>query len=480
MRYKLRSSSKSTAKSPGSPTPSPGISPAGTEGSSSSSSSGGGSSLAESNAAAEALAVACTEAANNEMSVSFGSPSGGPSTSKQAYLSLSPPQGNNSDLEMTPLMNDDGVTPPKRQRIVRRRMKSTHNKQMSSASASVTLSKCTITDIPQEVILYIAQFLDSNSLLSLFQSCRWFHSLLVECNPFWKTLCAKEELSNYHCLLTDDESSASGGPSRLGWANTPLHITPPTDYPHWRRVFMKGLKMRKNIWQSNYEGWRIYANSNVPVVKLGPDLDLNEVKKEMGDFPKLSENDDLKIDWDDKHLVVFHFFRGEGESCIIRLWDISEEPRFLYHVNKGLECITDKVSVINDHVVIVPSWPLEARAVVMTLDIKNEMREVGKFLFEAEELQHAIDSQWEHTQLRVIKNTAMVVCRCPNWMIIVVELPSCRLLYEESLAHISNQFDCQQIRSYKQTAMILFARKHNENYNYLVTVDINGKETKVS
>lgn len=359
-------------------------------------------------------------------------------------------------------------------------MKSTHKLASSSAQPpGPAPSRCAITDIPQEVILYIAQFLDSNSLLALFQSCRWFHGLLVECNPFWKTLCTKEELSNYQCLLTDDESSAGGGPSRLGWANQALHCTPPADYPHWRRVFMKGLKMRKNIWQSNYEGWRIYANSNVPVVKLGPELDLNKVKQEMGEFQKLSENDDLKIDWDDRHLVVFHFFRGEGESCMIRLWDISEEPKFLYDVQKGLECITDKVSVINDHVVIVPSWPLEARAVVMTLDIKNQMREVGKFLFESEELQSAIDSQWEHTQLRVIKNTAMVVCRCPNWMIIVVELPSCRLLYEESLAHISNSFDCQQIRSYKQTAMILFARKHNENFNYLVTVDIDGKDTKV-
>ena len=24
----------------------------------------------------------------------------------------------------------------------------------------------------------------------------------------------------------------------------------------------------------------------------------------------------------EQHLVLFHFFRGEGESCTIRLWDI--------------------------------------------------------------------------------------------------------------------------------------------------------------
>ena len=148
------------------------------------------------------------------------------------------------------------------------------------------------------------------------------------------------------------------------------------------------------------------------MAKLTPDLDLNEVKKDMGDFAKLSVNDDLKIDWDDKQLVVFHFFRSEGESCTIRVWDIENEPKFVYAVEKGIECITDKVFVYDGHVVIVPSWPLSARAVVMTLSISDRMSEVGKFLFKDGPTQDAIDENWEHTQLRVVKDKAMVVCRC--------------------------------------------------------------------
>ncbi len=65
--------------------------------------------------------------------------------------------------------------------------------------------------------------------------------------------------------------------------------------------------------------------------------------------------------------------------------------------------------MVNDHVAIVPSWPLEAKAIVMTLDINNDMAEVGKFIFEDRDRQNALDEQWEHTQLRVIKNEAMVV-----------------------------------------------------------------------
>ena len=102
----------------------------------------------------------------------------------------------------------------------------------------------------------------------------------------------------------------------------------------------------------SFLGWRIYANTRNPVVKLTPDLDLNEVKQEMGDFAKLSVNDDLKIDWDDKKLVVFHFFRNEGETCTIRVWDIENEPRFEYFIDKGTEYITDKVFVHDGHIVV--------------------------------------------------------------------------------------------------------------------------------
>ena len=42
-------------------------------------------------------------------------------------------------------------------------------------------------------------------------------------------------------------------------------------------------------------------------------LKRNVIFQKMMNYPKLSVNDDLKIDWDDHHLVVFHFFRGDGK-----------------------------------------------------------------------------------------------------------------------------------------------------------------------
>lgn len=42
--------------------------------------------------------------------------------------------------------------------------------------------------------------------------------------------------------------------------------------------------------------------------------DVFKVLKGMGQLTKLSYNDDIKIDWDEKHLVVFHFFRTNVEN----------------------------------------------------------------------------------------------------------------------------------------------------------------------
>jgi len=342
-----------------------------------------------------------------------------------------------------------------------------------------SVSSTTILSLDLDVVLHLAKYLDGSTLISLYRSCHYFYDMLRHSGTFWKFVCTREELANYETLAGDRENETLEDLNKIGWAGKPMRIKPPDDYEHWRKVYLRGLQMRRNIISSNFEGWRIYANTRKPVAKLTPDLDLNEVKEDMGDFAKLSVNDDLKIDWDDKKLVVFHFFRSEGESCTIHVWDIEHEPRFDYAVEKGIEFITDKVFVHDGHVVIVPSWPLSAQAVVMTLNIENRMSEVGKFLFRDPETQGAIDELWDHTQLRVVKDKAMVVCRCPLWRCIVVDLPHCGLLCNISLEEVGGLYECQQIRSYRSTAIILFAHKSQESSNTLVTVDVMPEQIKL-
>ena len=97
-----------------------------------------------------------------------------------------------------------------------------------------------------------------------------------------------------------------------------------------------------------------------------------------------------------------------------------------------------KVFVVNGHVVIVPSWPIAADAIVMTLAIEEprraidgntieeagQMSTVGKFRFCSDEAMTTIDENWEHTQLRVVRDMAMVVIRSPNWQCLLVKVQS--------------------------------------------------------
>ena len=72
-------------------------------------------------------------------------------------------------------------------------------------------------------------------------------------------MCQKEELANYECLL-DKENEASEDLTKVGWTGKPMRIRPPDDYEQWRKVYLRGLEMRRNIISGNFEGWRIYAN----------------------------------------------------------------------------------------------------------------------------------------------------------------------------------------------------------------------------
>jgi hypothetical protein len=64
------------------------------------------------------------------------------------------------------------------------------------------------------------------------------------------------------------------------------------------------------------------------------------------------------------------------------VYDIQQEPKFMYLKERGLIYVTDKIVVHRDHVVLVPSWPLAAGAMLMTLSIKKKLKVEGKFLFQ--------------------------------------------------------------------------------------------------
>jgi len=342
-----------------------------------------------------------------------------------------------------------------------------------NTDVQATVSSANIFSLPHEIIIMIIEVVDVESSLSFLRTCHWFYNMLNNSETFWRNLCLKSEFFSHSCLEQLPQQ-------RIGFSGQPMYLEKSEECGGtWSNCWRRGVKMRTNVVNSNFQGWRLYSNSSCPVAELSPNMDINKTKQALGEFPRLAHNDDLKIDWDENHLVLFHFFRGEFESCTIRIWDIEDEPKFLYEIDKGTECVTDKVSVHSGYVVIVPSWPLEAGALVMTLDINNKMEEKGKYLFPDEPAKTALDQLWEHTQLRVVKCKALVTCRTPDWRVVMTSLPDCVPLVEISLT-VSNLYECQQIRSYKGTAVILFAKKSKEEDKVkLVTIDVGDEDAKV-
>jgi len=67
----------------------------------------------------------------------------------------------------------------------------------------------------------------------------------------------------------------------------------------------------------------------------------------------------------------------------------------------------------------------------------------------------------------------MVVCRAPEWRVVIASLPDCTPLTTMVLSTpVSPLYECQQIRSYKSTAIVLFTQKKDEQSCCLVTIDI--------
>jgi len=107
------------------------------------------------------------------------------------------------------------------------------------------------------------------------------------------------------------------------------------------------------------------------------------------------------------------------------------------------------------------------------------VQEKGKYLFTDAESKTSLDMLWEHTQLRVVKHKALVTCRTPEWRAVLTSLPDCLPLVDINLT-LSNLYECQQIRSYKGTAVILFAKKNNDLEKVkLVTIDVGKDDAKV-
>ena len=81
----------------------------------------------------------------------------------------------------------------------------------------------------------------------------------------------------------------------------------------------------------NFRGWRILANISCPIVPISKDIDIKKLNNIITLYHYFNPNY-FKVFWSDKYLVVTNLCKGD--KIIILVYDIQNDPKFLYSVEK--------------------------------------------------------------------------------------------------------------------------------------------------
>jgi hypothetical protein len=133
----------------------------------------------------------------------------------------------------------------------------------------------------------------------------------------------------------------------------------------------------------NFKEWMLLANEKLPLVDI--DQNVSDVYSRMNNLSRFGNEDDIHVVWDQKFLVVYHVKRENEENVQISIYDIQNDPTFLYSVTKSSDFSADKIFICKEHIVFAPLWPERAEALLTTLSINENMTIVGKFMFQNQE-----------------------------------------------------------------------------------------------
>ena len=161
----------------------------------------------------------------------------------------------------------------------------------------------------------VCYFLDTKSAVNLLLSCKKINEKLSTCTGFWHQLCKNENFHEYSALKLEDEivntpysittkskkrvtfketdktknylnnktnnSEVSELQERISWSGEKFHdVTFPSDATHWRKIYLRGLQMRRNICNGRFELWRLFLTDedHLPVKKMTSNTTFRELR----------------------------------------------------------------------------------------------------------------------------------------------------------------------------------------------------------
>ena len=177
----------------------------------------------------------------------------------------------------------------------------------------------------------VCYYLDTKSAINLFMSCTTINERLAGCPGFWKELCRNENFHEYSALKLDDKTHVTSQESqdfdniiitevenkpvkkslknkakcinskdaakskvrslknnirdekinRLSWCGEKFHdVVIPNNATLWRKVYLRGIRMRKNICDGRFELWRLFLTdeTHLPVKNMTSNTSFRELR----------------------------------------------------------------------------------------------------------------------------------------------------------------------------------------------------------
>ena len=103
-------------------------------------------------------------------------------------------------------------------------------------------------------------------------------------------------------------------------------------------------------------------------MQFSNNLDVTEICKQFKRFLNREDNimDDIKVFWNKQYLVIFYYI--DDVKVKISVYDIQDDPKFLYSVEKPIIYQSPQAFIFDKYVVMVPKFPSDFDVLVLMLD----------------------------------------------------------------------------------------------------------------
>lgn len=309
------------------------------------------------------------------------------------------------------------------------------------------------------------------------------YAKLSSAGGFWKQICIKEHLMEYTVLRNPEE------PDKKTYCGELLHdIQIPEETTWWRKVFLRGVQMRRNICQGRFELWRLFLTSpeHVPVKHMTSDTTFRELRSSHRRSPFNHPERRVRLHryWNEDYLLLISQSRvNRFMDVFVWSWKECQNPVFLYSKDLYSQYPTGLFPtaffVSKSYFVLMPNPVVDGgletvRSMIRVHDISDNMKLVGQYDFpdikgRRRHVRHTNTYGHESGHLHKVGNLAVALCRTPELNVFVFSLPDCQLIREVSLSAVISS-DLQNVnldqRFHLYENTVMFMLHENDFYGF--------------